>query len=40
MDSEPNNNTAKNPKDEATLKAPSKDPKSKDDKKDEDLVSF
>ncbi|KAJ9568023.1 LOW QUALITY PROTEIN: hypothetical protein OSB04_003989 [Centaurea solstitialis] len=41
MEPEPNNNTAAsgsgNPKEEATLKVPSKDPKKKDDKKDEDL---
>lgn len=41
MEPEPNNNASGsgNPKEEANLKVPSKDPKKKDDKKDEDLVS-
>lgn len=43
MDPEPSNTGAGNPTEnrkEATTKVPSKDPKKKDDKKDEDLVIF
>lgn len=34
------NSTSSGPREEASVKVPSKDPKKKDEKKDEDLVSF
>lgn len=40
MAPDPNSASGSGTKDEASVKVPAKDPKKKDDKKDEDLVGF